>query len=144
MLRRFAFAVTAASAVLMAVTLLGLWLGAVLEGAPASAAARTTAGHLSFFVFLFGLPFCLALTALLGGLSLAAERRRGRPLSGLVRLLIPAATAALVLPLAWGLFWGRPFALGLWLATGAVAGLLGGCAFWRIMGARPDAALVAR
>ena len=134
MLARFTLAVAAASTLLIICILLGVWLGAVSDGQSPSTAGSAVFGHLSFFLVFFGLPLCLTLVALVGGVLLALEQRRGKPLPWYVRIVFPALLMAGVLPLIWHWFFGYPFASGLWLVLGLVAGALAASAYWKVIG----------
>lgn len=138
MLGRFSVAVAAASAALLVAVMVGLWLGAVLEGQPAGMAASAVTSHLSFFVVFFGLPLCLTLTALVGGILAGWERKAGRQLSWTWRHIVPAVLASVTLPLVWRWFWGRPVDVVLWLCVGAAGGLVACLAFWSIIGATAE------
>lgn len=133
MIGKFLLGVAVSSGILMFMVTFGLWLAAVLEGGDALTAGRAVFGHASFFVVFFGLPLSATVTALVGGVFLALENRRGKPLSLYARYAVPTALGAASFPLVWWWFWGRPFLVSLWIALGALAGCIGGLSFWRIL-----------
>jgi len=133
MFLRFVLAVCAASAVLCSGVILCLYvIGVVTE----DSVDLSGMGFVTFFVTILALPVCIIMTALLGGLLVVTERKRGQVLPNVVRLGIPAFLTAIAYPLVWSLIWGHPVGVGVWAICGAAAGAVAAVVGWAVMGHR--------
>ena len=120
-----------ASAVVVIAFFVGLYLYFLASdgiGASVGGAARA----LFFFLF-FGWPVAFGVVLVAGPLGLRVAAARAQPISATVIGLVAGLFGFIAWPLVWRAFWGN------WGGTlhvgimGALAGLLGGVSYWRLI-----------
>jgi hypothetical protein len=133
--RRLAVAVLAASLAALVPFMLGAAGLGLVNGDSLRDVSRDVFGHGTGFILLFGWPITLVATICVALPAYFVLNRQLRSRLGLSHFITAGAgIGAVVMPIAWSIFWGRLDHGALWPVLGALMGAAGAITFWLVVG----------